>query len=239
MSSSSDDVLHRLHECSACLPPKRGRMSCALRQPERRIKTKRLQYNRIQPSSLVKDSATHNLQVSQTQSTLVSTTQSLLDLQNKLTSLTTSFEIGLSDTRNKADSTDSELRHLVSQLDQLTVNQGLLRQQQLKDTQRLDAIKHSTDALNLAIGSEAFDFLNHSVLDELTKSAALQANELSQLRDRLAQMSQAEAQARIFWQQEWMVERDKLVQSANSFSAILEDDRNRTLKKARRMKSYF
>ncbi|VEL19507.1 unnamed protein product [Protopolystoma xenopodis] len=50
MRPSSDDVHHRMDESSARFHSKRGR-SCGLRQPERRIKAKRLQYNAIQPSS--------------------------------------------------------------------------------------------------------------------------------------------------------------------------------------------
>ncbi|VEL19912.1 unnamed protein product [Protopolystoma xenopodis] len=51
MTPSSDDVHHLMDESSARLHPKRGRKSRGLRQPERRIKAKRLQYNAIQPSS--------------------------------------------------------------------------------------------------------------------------------------------------------------------------------------------
>ncbi|VEL08871.1 unnamed protein product, partial [Protopolystoma xenopodis] len=50
MSSNSDDVHRIMDESSACFRPKRER-SRGLRQPERRIKAKRLPYSWIQPSS--------------------------------------------------------------------------------------------------------------------------------------------------------------------------------------------
>ncbi|VEL25637.1 unnamed protein product [Protopolystoma xenopodis] len=40
-----------IDESAACLHPKPGRRSYGLRQPERRIKAKRLQYNAIHSSS--------------------------------------------------------------------------------------------------------------------------------------------------------------------------------------------
>ncbi|VEL40555.1 unnamed protein product [Protopolystoma xenopodis] len=51
MKSSSDDAHRMMDESSACFHPKRGRRSRRLRQSERRIKAKRLQYNAIHPSS--------------------------------------------------------------------------------------------------------------------------------------------------------------------------------------------
>ncbi|VEL06985.1 unnamed protein product [Protopolystoma xenopodis] len=51
MSSSCDDVYRMMNERSARFHPKRRRISRRLRQPERRIKAKKLQYNAIQLSS--------------------------------------------------------------------------------------------------------------------------------------------------------------------------------------------
>ncbi|VEL34251.1 unnamed protein product [Protopolystoma xenopodis] len=51
MTPSSDDVHHMMDESSASLHSKRGQRSCGLRQPERRMKAKRLHYNSIHPSS--------------------------------------------------------------------------------------------------------------------------------------------------------------------------------------------
>ncbi|VEL40506.1 unnamed protein product [Protopolystoma xenopodis] len=51
MAPSSDDVHHMMGESSALFYPKRGRKSRGLRQHEYRIKSKRLQYNEIHPSS--------------------------------------------------------------------------------------------------------------------------------------------------------------------------------------------
>ncbi|VEL36308.1 unnamed protein product [Protopolystoma xenopodis] len=53
MSSGSDDVHHMMDESSACFNLKRGRMPRGLRQPERRIKAKWLQYNGIKPLAFV------------------------------------------------------------------------------------------------------------------------------------------------------------------------------------------
>ncbi|VEL13650.1 unnamed protein product [Protopolystoma xenopodis] len=51
MSSSSDDVHCLMEESSSRFHLKRRRMSRRLRQPERRIKAKRLHYNGMHPSS--------------------------------------------------------------------------------------------------------------------------------------------------------------------------------------------
>ncbi|VEL08345.1 unnamed protein product [Protopolystoma xenopodis] len=51
MSPSSDAVRHMTAESPVRSNRKRQRLSCVPRQPERGIKTKRLQYNCNQPSS--------------------------------------------------------------------------------------------------------------------------------------------------------------------------------------------
>ncbi|VEL06774.1 unnamed protein product [Protopolystoma xenopodis] len=53
MRPSSDDVHHMMKESSARFHQKLGSYR-RLRQPERRIKAKRLQYNAIQPSTYVR-----------------------------------------------------------------------------------------------------------------------------------------------------------------------------------------
>ncbi|VEL16610.1 unnamed protein product [Protopolystoma xenopodis] len=51
MSYSFDDVHHMMDKTSARIQAKRWVRFCGPRQPERRIKSKWLQYNGIQPSS--------------------------------------------------------------------------------------------------------------------------------------------------------------------------------------------